>query len=96
MLLEGRNAVKEALHSETTVEKILVAKGSEDNSLKMIVAIAKKQGVRVDYADRKILDKTSETGKHQGVIAYVTEYKYFTLDDLLQEKKEIFRKRYRN
>ena len=86
MLLEGRNAVKEALNSDTTIEKIIIAKGSDDNSIKMIVAIAKKSGVRVDYADRKVLDKVSVTGKHQGVIAYATEYKYFDLDDLLQPK----------
>ena len=86
MLLEGRNAVKEALNSDTTIEKILIAKGSDDNSVKMIVAVAKKKGVRVDYVDRKVLDKTTETGKHQGVIAYTTEYKYFDLEDILAKK----------
>lgn len=86
MLLEGRNAVKEALASDTTVEKIMIAKGSEDNSVKMIVALAQKSGVRVDYVERKVLDRTSETGKHQGVIAYTTEYKYYSLDDLLAPK----------
>jgi len=88
MLIEGRNAIKEALNSETTIEKILIAKGSDDNSLKMIVAIAKKKGVRVDFAERKVLDRLSETGKHQGVIGYTTEFKYCDLDDILAESKE--------
>lgn len=87
MLLEGKNAVKEALNSDTTVEKIIIAKGIKDGSLNLLVALAKQKGVRVCFEDRSILDKKSETGKHQGVIAYTTEFKYCELEDILQEKR---------
>lgn len=88
MLIEGRNAVKEALCSDTTVEKMLVTNGQIDNTLKMIIAMAKKKGVRVVFTEKQILDKTSETGKHQGVICYTTEFKYSDLDEILASKSE--------
>lgn len=88
MLIEGRNAVKEALNSEATVEKMLVTNGQADNTLKMIIAMAKKKGVRVVFTDKQILDKTSETGKHQGVICYATDFKYSDLDDILASKPD--------
>lgn len=87
MLLEGKNAVKEALNSDTTVEKIIIAKGIKDGSLNLLVALAKGKGVRVCFEDRAILDKKSETGKHQGVIAYTTEFKYCDIEDIINEKR---------
>lgn len=88
MLIEGRNATKEALLSDTTVEKLLVSKGQIDNTLKVIVAMAKEKGIRVNFVDKMILDNTSETGKHQGVIAYTTEFKYSELEDILSAKPD--------
>lgn len=88
MLIEGRNATKEALQSDTTVEKIMIAKGQIDSTLKYIISLAKEQKIRVDYADKVVLDKLSQTGKHQGVIAFTTEFKYSDLDEILASKEE--------
>lgn len=88
MLIEGRNATKEALQSDTTVEKVMIAKGQIDSTLKFIVSLAKEQKIRVDYADKIVLDKLSQTGKHQGVIAFTTEFKYSDLDEILDSKKD--------
>lgn len=88
MLIEGRNATKEALQSDTTVEKVVIAKGQVDSTLKYIVSLAKEQKIRVDFADRVVLDKLSQTGKHQGVIAFTTEFKYSDLDEILESKAD--------
>lgn len=82
MKIEGRNAVLELLGSGRTVDKILMQKGAE-GSAGRIFALAREQGVRVQFADRGALDRESETGRHQGVIAFVSEYKYAELSDIL-------------
>ncbi|MFT8314819.1 MAG: 23S rRNA (guanosine(2251)-2'-O)-methyltransferase RlmB [Clostridium sp.] len=83
-LVEGRNAVIEALKSDRTVEQILVAKGDSEGSINVIYALAKEKHIVIKEADRKKLDQMSDTGAHQGVIAIVTPYKYFEIDDILK------------
>ena len=86
MKTEGRNAVIELLKTEKNIEKIMLEKGSQ-GSLSLIFAEARKKNVRVQFVDRQVLDKESETRRHQGVIAFTTEYEYFDLEDIIAEKK---------
>ncbi|HBM75463.1 MAG TPA: 23S rRNA (guanosine(2251)-2'-O)-methyltransferase RlmB [Clostridiaceae bacterium] len=89
--LEGRNPVVEALKSGRTIEKILIAKGSQEGPIKWIKAMAKDKGIVVNEVERVRLDNISETQSHQGVIAIVSPYKYVEVDDILayaQEKAE--------
>ena len=85
MKIEGRNAVVELLKTEKTIDKLLMQRGSE-SALGRIFAMAREKGVRVQFADGKALDRESETGRHQGVIAYVSDYAYADLDELLAPK----------
>lgn len=90
-LIEGRNAVIEALKSDRTIEQILVAKGDVEGSVNLILALAREQKVVVKEVDRKKLDQMSVSKVHQGVIAIVTPYKYFQVEDILayaDEKNE--------
>ena len=90
MKTEGRNAVIELLKTGKQIEKILLEKGEKgtpQGSLSLIFAEARKKNVRVQFVDRRVLDKESETHRHQGVIAFTTEYEYFDLDDVIAEKK---------
>lgn len=86
-LIEGRNAVIEALKGDRTIEQILVAKGDVEGSINVILGMAKEKRIVVKEVDRKKLDSMSETGAHQGVIAYVTPYKYYELEDMLEYAK---------
>lgn len=92
-LIEGRNAVIEALKSKnTTIEQIFLRQGNVSGSINIILAKAKEQHIVVKYVDRKKLDKISQTGAHQGVIAQITPYKYCEVEDILEyarEKKEV-------
>lgn len=86
MKTEGRNAVYELLKTEKNIEKLLLEKNPQ-GSLKAIFAEARKRNIRVQFVDRKVLDKQSEEGRHQGVIAFSTDYEYASLEDIISAKK---------
>lgn len=86
MKTEGRNAVLELLKTDKTIDKILLEKGAQ-GSLGRIFAQARNKGVRVQFADKKVLDKESEEGRHQGVIAFTTDFVYSTLDEIITCKE---------
>ncbi len=87
MLIEGKNAVTEALSSETTIENLYVRKGDFSEAINRIVATARKANVKVTFAEKEVLDKMSPDGKHQGVIAVTTEYKYYDLEEIVEDAK---------
>lgn len=83
-LIEGRNAIIEALRSDRSIEQIFIAKGDVEGAVSVILAIAKEKGIVVKEVDRRKLDNMSQTGAHQGVIAQVTPYKYCEVSDILE------------
>ncbi len=87
-IIEGRNAVIEALRSNRTIEQIFVANGDVSGSINVVLALAKEKSIVVKYVDRKKLDQISQTGSHQGVIAQVTPYEYCDVEDILEYAKE--------
>jgi 23S rRNA (guanosine2251-2'-O)-methyltransferase len=87
-IIEGRNAVIEALKSDRTVEQILVAKGDIEGSISVVLALAKEKSIVVKEVDRRKLDGLSETGAHQGVIAHVTPYTYFEVEEIINFAKQ--------
>lgn len=86
MKTEGRNAVAELLKTDKNIDKILMEKGAQ-GSLSVIFAEARKRNIRVQFVDRQVLDKESESRRHQGVIAFTTEYEYFDLEDIIADKR---------
>ena len=87
MKTEGRNAVIELLKTDKNIEKIMLEKDPQ-GSLKSIFSEARKKNIRVQFVDRRALDKLSEDKRHQGVIAFTTDYNYSTLDEIISSKKE--------
>ena len=83
-LIEGRNAVAEALRAGTPIDKLYVSRGENDRTLGRIIALAKKSGVVVAECDRRKLDAMSETHSHQGVIAQAAAQAYASVEDILQ------------
>ena len=82
-IIEGRNAVTEALRSGTAIDKVYLAKGETDRTLSRIAADAKKAGAVVVEADRRKLDAMSLTHSHQGIIAVAAVRAYATVEDIL-------------
>lgn len=83
MKVEGRNAVAELLKTDKTIDRLLVAKG-QGSAADKIIDTAREKGIRIFFYAREVLDRESVTGKHQGFIAEVTDFKYGTVDDILQ------------
>ena len=87
LTIEGRNAVLEAFRSGKTIDKLFVLDGSMDGPIKTILREAKRGDVIIHYVAKERLDQISETGKHQGVIAYAAAYSYATVEDMLENAK---------
>ena len=82
-LIEGRNAVTEALRSGRAINKVYLADGDTDKSLGRLAAMAKDAGAVVVRIDRRKLNDMSPTGAHQGIIAAVAAHEYASLEDIL-------------
>ncbi len=87
-IIEGRNAVIEALRAGTAMDKIYLAKGETDATLGHIASTARKQGIVVVEADRRKLDAMSVTHSHQGVIAVAAVREYASVEDILQAARD--------
>ena len=87
MFICGRNAVKEALVSGTTINKILADKNLEHRRDE-ILKLASERNIKVEYVDKFILDKKSNGVKNQGFVAETVDFKYSTLEDLVSIAKE--------
>ncbi len=87
-LIEGRNAVIEALRAGTAIDKIYLAKGETDKTLGHIASTARAAGVVVVEADRRKLDAMSATKAHQGVIALAAVRAYASVEDILGAARE--------
>ncbi len=87
MKTEGRNAVSELLKTDKNIEKIMLEKDPQ-GSLKSIFAEARKRGVRIQFVDRRTLDKQSEEKRHQGVIAFTSDFTYSSLEDIISNRAE--------
>ena len=75
------------LKTDKNIDKLLLEKNPQ-GSLKAIFAEARKRNIRVQFVDKKVLDKQSEEGRHQGVIAYTTDFVYSSLDEIISSKGE--------
>ena len=87
-VIEGRNAVIEALRAGETIDKIYLQKGETDKTLGHIASKARAMGVVVVEADKRKLDGMSRTHSHQGVIALAAVREYATVDDILNAARE--------
>ncbi|KMZ55296.1 23S rRNA (guanosine(2251)-2'-O)-methyltransferase RlmB [Dorea sp. D27] len=91
LMIEGRNAVLEAFRSGKPVDKVFILDGCQDGPVRTIVREAKKHDTVLNFVTKERLSQMSETGKHQGVIAYGAAYEYGEVEDMLalaQEKGE--------
>ena len=88
LTIEGRNAVMEAFRSGKTIDKVFILDGCQDGPVKSIVREAKKHDTIISYVAKERLDQMSETGKHQGVVAFAAAYEYAEVEDLLKNAEE--------
>ena len=88
LTIEGRNAVLEAFRSGKTIDRLFVLDGWRDGPERRIVREAKKHDTIVNFVPKERLDSMSETGHHQGVMAYAAAYEYAEVEDILKIAEE--------
>lgn len=82
--IEGRNPVLEALRAGHPLIKIFILKSENSGPVRTIIDAAKHKGVPISQVDSQVLDRMAVTRNHQGVIAVAAEWKYATLDNIIQ------------
>ncbi len=86
--IEGRNAVIEAYRAGRAIDRIYIQDGCQDGPVMTIKREARKHDTVIKYVARERLDQLSETGKHQGVIAYAAAYEYVQVEDIQEKARE--------
>lgn len=84
----GRNSVIEAINSKRTVEKIYMLKGNLKGSIETITAKAKEKKIPVSYMSEEKMNEISKREKHQGVIALISDLRYFSIDEIIEAAQE--------
>ncbi len=88
MKTEGRNAVYELLKTDKEIDKVLVQNDLKDEASKRLINVMRSHKVKVQLVDKYVIEKESESKRHQGFIAFTSEYEYADLYDLLEEVKD--------
>ncbi len=88
MKVEGRNSVYELLKTDKEIEKVLVQKDLKDDASKRLINVIRSHKIKVQVVDKYVIDKESESKRSQGFIAYVSDYKYFDLEDIIDACKD--------
>ncbi|GMQ56464.1 23S rRNA (guanosine(2251)-2'-O)-methyltransferase RlmB [Vallitalea sediminicola] len=84
LILEGRNAITEALKADRSIDKLFILDGKHDGPVKKIVSEARKKNIVVNFVSKDKLNDISVTKKHQGVIAYAAAYDYVEVEDIIK------------
>lgn len=87
-MLAGRNAVMEALKGSSRINRLMVADGSSEGSIRELIAVAKEKGVPVQFLEHSKLDSMAKGIRHQGVLAQVSPVEYVELEDILSKARE--------
>lgn len=88
MKIEGRNSVYELLKTDKEIDKILVQKDLKDDASKRLINVIRSHKIKLQPVDKYVIEKESESKRHQGFIAYVSDYKYFDIEDIIEDTKE--------
>lgn len=83
MNIEGKNQVIEGLKNGATINKLIIDKNfisRKDD----VISLAKKNKIKIEFLPKKVMDKLSVTGHHQGYIAETVEFEYSEIEDILQ------------
>ena len=86
MKVKGRNAVREALRSGVSIEKLMISNSSKDRVANEIIDLAKAKGVKFQFVDNKLLDR--ECDNHQGMVAITSDFKYSSVEEILNVARE--------
>lgn len=87
-IMMGRQPVLAAFDSDISIERVFILKGAFDGPLNSIVRKAKQRGIKPEFVDKGRLDEMSREGNHQGVVAFISEYRYYEVEDIVGLARE--------
>lgn len=87
MFIEGKNAVRQAIESKSTINKIFIDKNYALRKDE-IIALATKNRIKIEYLPKNALDARSKTSHHQGYIAETVDFKYSSIEDILKKAND--------
>jgi 23S rRNA (guanosine2251-2'-O)-methyltransferase len=86
-VLYGLHPVEEAIRSGSgRVDRISVARERSDRKLEQLAAMARAANIRVALETREQLTRIAKTDMHQGVVAFLRERTFLTIEDLLERR----------
>ncbi len=88
LIIEGRNAIIEAFRAGRSVDKLFIQEHTKEGSMNTLIREAKKTKTLIKYVPKERLDQISETGHHQGAVAFVAAYNYAEIDDLFAKAEK--------
>ena len=88
LIIEGRNAIIETFRAGRSVDKLFIQEHTKEGSMNTLIREAKKTKTLIKYVPKERLDQISETGHHQGAVAFVAAYNYAEIDDLFAKAEE--------
>ena len=81
MIVEGINVVRELLKADVKIEKI-IAENTDNKDIVSLTDLAKAKGICVENVDKQKLERIAKQ-KTQGIIAFVPNFKYCEVEDIL-------------
>lgn len=88
MLIYGKNAIREAINSGKTINKLFVENGAKDNVGAELLNLARNNKIKIVFETRQNMQKKVNTNKHQGFIAEITDFSYSTTSEILKLAEE--------
>lgn len=88
MIIEGKNAILEALKNNLTINKLMVQNNLSDNASNQIIKLAKDKGVRINFVGKDVLDKKTKN-RHQGFVCETTDFCYASMDEIFDKAKAL-------
>ena len=81
MIVEGINVVRELIKADKRIDKVIVEK-SENKDLVKLTDMARSKGIKVEILDKQTLERINK-GKTQGILAFIPNFKYSDVEDIL-------------
>ncbi|MGB5288257.1 MAG: RNA methyltransferase substrate-binding domain-containing protein, partial [Ignavibacteriaceae bacterium] len=87
-IIIGRKPVLEALNSDEEIEQVYILFGQQGNIINAIRVAAKKRGIKCNQIPLERFKTYTSDKNTQGVIALKQDFKFSTLDEVLQSIKQ--------
>ena len=80
----GKNTIESFIDSKNIIEVFIANNFSDEKLLRKI----RQSGIKLSVKDKFFLDKVSNSGKHQGIVASIKSFEYSTIQEIIEVGKK--------